>query len=52
MGLSRDGRFLHVLEGGTAHIAAFAVGHDGALETMPDTPPVPWGRGRGGLAAY
>ena len=52
MGLSRDNRFLYVLEGATGTIAAFAVGRDGALEAMPDTPPTPWGRGRGGLAAY
>ena len=52
MGLSRDNRFLDVLEGATGTIAAFAVGRDGALEAMPDTPPTPWGRGRGGLAAY
>jgi 6-phosphogluconolactonase (cycloisomerase 2 family) len=52
MGLSRDGRFLYVLEGATGNVAAFAVGRDGTLDAMPDTPASPFGRARGGLAAY
>jgi 6-phosphogluconolactonase (cycloisomerase 2 family) len=52
MGLSRDNRFLYVLEGATGTIAAFVVGREGTLEAMADTPPTSWGRGRGGLAAY
>jgi len=52
MDVSRDSRFLFVLEGATGNIAAFAIGVDGGLQAMADTPPPTALRGRAGLAAY
>jgi 6-phosphogluconolactonase (cycloisomerase 2 family) len=52
LGLSRGGRFLYVLEAGTGTIGAFAVGHDGHLASLPDTPGLTAASGLQGLAAY
>ena len=52
LGLSRGGRFLYVLEAGTGTIGAFAVGQDGHLEMLPDTPGLTAASGLQGLAAY
>ena len=38
LGTSRNGRFLYVLEGGAGAIGAFAVGADGRLSALRDTP--------------
>jgi 6-phosphogluconolactonase (cycloisomerase 2 family) len=51
MDVSRDSRFLYVLEGATGNVMPFAIGNDGALQAMPEVTP-PTMRGRGGLAAY
>jgi 6-phosphogluconolactonase len=52
MDVSRDSRFLYVIEGATGNIMGFEIGRDGSLAAMPDAPPPASGRGRGGLAAY
>lgn len=52
MDVSRNSRFLYVIEGATGNIMGFEIGHDGTLAPMPDAPPPASGRGRGGLAAY
>jgi 6-phosphogluconolactonase len=52
MDVSRNSRFLYVLEGGTGNIMGFDIGNDGSLTPMPDAPPPIGARGRGGLAAY
>lgn len=52
MDVSRNSRFLYVLEGATGNIMGFETGEDGSLAPMTDAfPPLPV-RGRGGLAAY
>jgi 6-phosphogluconolactonase (cycloisomerase 2 family) len=52
MDVSRDNRFLYVIEGGTGNVMGFAIGRDGSLAPMADVaPPLPV-RGRGGLAAF
>ncbi|HEV3486221.1 MAG TPA: beta-propeller fold lactonase family protein [Vicinamibacterales bacterium] len=52
MDVSRDSRFLYVIEGGTGNVMGFAIGKDGSLAPIADAPPPASGRGRGGLAAY
>lgn len=52
MDVSRDSRFLYVIEGGTGNIMGFSIGRDGSLAAMADVaPPLPV-RGRGGLASF
>lgn len=52
MDVTRDGRFLYVIEGGTGNVMGFSIGRDGSLAPMADVaPPLPV-RGRGGLAAF
>ncbi len=52
MDVSRDSRFLYVIEGGTGNIMGFEIVNDGALSSLADSPPPVSDRGRGGLAAY
>jgi 6-phosphogluconolactonase len=52
MDVSRNSRFLYVIEGGTGNIMGFAIGRDGSLTPMADVPPPLSARPRGGLAAY
>jgi 6-phosphogluconolactonase len=52
MDVSRDSRFLYVIEGGTGNVMGFSIGRNGSLTPMADVaPPLPV-RGRGGLAAF
>jgi 6-phosphogluconolactonase len=50
--LSRDSRFLYVLENGTGKIGAFAVQPNGTLARLADTPGLTASAGFMGLAAY
>ncbi|MGH7617050.1 MAG: lactonase family protein [Gemmatimonadaceae bacterium] len=52
MGTSRNGRFLYVLEGHAGAIGAFAVGADGHLSALADTPGLAPSSGLQGLAAF
>jgi 6-phosphogluconolactonase len=52
MDVSRNGRFLYVIEGGTGNIMGFTIARDGSLAPMADVPPPASARPRGGLAAY
>jgi 6-phosphogluconolactonase len=52
MDISRDGRFLYVVEGGTGNVMGFSIGRDGSLAPMPDVAPPVAVRARGGLAAF
>jgi 6-phosphogluconolactonase len=52
MDVSRNSRFLYVIEGATGNIMGFEIGRDGSLSPMADVPPPASGRARGGLAAY
>jgi 6-phosphogluconolactonase len=52
MGLSKDGKFLYVLQTGSGTIGSFAVGADGHLTTLADTPGLAAAVGFQGLAAY
>ncbi|MFN2567197.1 MAG: lactonase family protein [Gemmatimonadaceae bacterium] len=52
MGVSRDSRFLYVIEGATGNVMGFEIGNDGSLSPMTDVPPPAGARGRGGIAAY
>jgi len=52
MDVSRDSRFLYVIEAATGNVMGFEIGRDGSLASMADAPPPAAGRGRGGLAAY
>jgi 6-phosphogluconolactonase len=52
MDVSRNSRFLYVIEGGTGNVMGFAIGRDGSLTPMADVPPPLPARPRGGLAAY
>jgi 6-phosphogluconolactonase len=52
MDVSRNSRFLYVIEGRTGNIMGFEIGNDGLLSPMPDALPPATGGGRGGLAAY
>jgi 6-phosphogluconolactonase len=50
--ITRDGNFLYVIKNGTGTIGAFAVGGDGSLTPLPDTPGLAAQAGFMGLAAY
>ena len=50
--LSRDSRFLYVLNNGAGTIGAFAVGRDGTLASLPATPGIIARGGYMGLAAF
>jgi 6-phosphogluconolactonase len=52
MDVSRNSRFLYVLEGATGSIMGFEIGRDGSLSPMADAAPPTGTRGRGGIAAY
>jgi 6-phosphogluconolactonase len=52
MDVSRNSRFLYVIEGATGNIMGFEIGNDGSLAPIADVPPPLPVRGRGGLAAY
>jgi 6-phosphogluconolactonase len=52
MGLSKGGKFLYVLQTGSGTIGSFAVGADGHLTTLADTPGLATAAGFQGLAAY
>lgn len=52
LGISRNGRFLYVLQTGTGTIGAFAIGNDGHLTTLADTPGLAAAAGFQGLAAF
>jgi 6-phosphogluconolactonase len=50
--LSRDGRFLFVLDNGTGTVGTFAVHQDGTLTGLPKTPGLAANAGFMGLAAF
>ena len=50
--VTRDGRFVYVLEAGSGNVAGFAIGHDGALTLTGEVPAVAAKSGQMGLAAY
>jgi 6-phosphogluconolactonase (cycloisomerase 2 family) len=50
--MSRNGNFLYVMKNGTGTIGAFAVGGDGGLTPLADTPGLVARAGYMGLAAY
>ena len=50
--MSRNGNFLYVMKNGTGTIGAFAVGGDGSLTPLADTPGLAARAGYMGLAAY
>ena len=50
--LSRNGNFLYVMKNGTGTIGTFAVGGDGSLTPLADTPGLAARAGYMGLAAY
>jgi 6-phosphogluconolactonase len=52
MDVSRNSRFLYVVEGRTGNIMGFEIRSDGLLSPMPDALAPITGGGRGGLAAY
>ena len=52
LGLSRDGRFLYVLNARAGTIGAFATDHDGGLATIPGANGLAPASGLQGLAAY
>lgn len=52
MDITRDGKFLYVLQTGTGTVGAFAIGTLGSLETLPDTPGLAPVAGFQGLAAF
>lgn len=52
MDLSRDGKFLYVLETGAGAVGAFAVRPDGRLVNLPDTPGLTAASGLQGLASF
>jgi 6-phosphogluconolactonase (cycloisomerase 2 family) len=52
MDVSRDSRYLYVIENGTGNVMGFSIGRDGSLASVAEVaPPLPV-RGRGGLAAF
>jgi 6-phosphogluconolactonase len=52
MDVSRDSRYLYVIEAGTGNVMGFSIGRDGSLAPVAEVaPPLP-ARGRGGLAAF
>ena len=50
--LSQDGKFLYALQSGSGTIGAFAIGNDGGLSVLPDTPGLSASAGFQGLAAF
>jgi len=52
MDVSQDGKFLFVLQTGTGTIGAFAIGSDGSLSVLADTPGLSAVAGFQGLAAF
>ena len=52
LGLSRDGRFLYVLNAKVGTIGAFATEHDGSLASIPGASGLAPASGLQGLAAY
>jgi 6-phosphogluconolactonase len=52
MAVSRNSRFLYVIEGGTGNVMGFEIGNDGSLAPLADIPSPAGARARGGLAAY
>ena len=52
MDVSRNDRFLYVIEGGSGNIMGFRIGRDGSLAPMSDVPPPASARPRGGLVAF
>jgi 6-phosphogluconolactonase len=52
MQITRDGKFLYVLQTGTGTVGTFAIGAQGSLTTLPDTPGLAPVAGFQGLAAY
>ena len=52
MDITRDGKFLYVLQTGAGTVGAFAIGANGSLTTLPDTPGLVPVAGFQGLAAF
>jgi 6-phosphogluconolactonase (cycloisomerase 2 family) len=52
LGLSRNGKFLYVLNAGSGTVGAFAVGRDGGLASLPIATGLTPRSGLQGLAAY
>ena len=52
MDVTRDGKFLYVLQTGTGTVGSFAIGTQGSLTTLPDTPGLAPLAGFQGLAAF
>jgi hypothetical protein len=52
MDVSRDSRFLYVIEGGSGNITGFAIAKNGSLARLADAARPAERRGRGGLTAY
>lgn len=52
MDVSQDGNFLYALQTGNGTIGAFAIGGDGRLSVLPDTPGLAAVAGFQGLAAF
>ena len=50
--ITGDGKFLYVLQTGTGTVGAFAIGAQGSLTTLPDTPGLASVAGFQGLAAF
>lgn len=51
--VSRDSKFLYVLKAGTGTVGGYAIGADGSLQTLPDSPAAVAPRsGQMGLAAF
>jgi len=50
--ITRDGKFLYVLQTGTGTVGSFAIGDQGTLTTLPDTPGLVPVAGFQGLAAF
>jgi 6-phosphogluconolactonase len=52
MDITQDGKFLYVLQTGTGTVGAFAIGSDGRLSVLPDTPGLAAVAGFQGIAAF
>ncbi|MEP6621070.1 MAG: beta-propeller fold lactonase family protein [bacterium] len=52
MDLTRDGKFLYVLQTGTGTVGTFAIGSHGRLSVLPDTPGLSANAGFEGIAVY
>jgi len=50
--VTRDGKFLYALQTGTGTVGSFAIGANGSLTTLPDTPGLAAVAGFQGLAAF